>query len=92
MLEKQTDTQDKIAIMELELIDHLEINMTVDERAQHSNAYRLYREDKQKLISNRGKVYNLLLGHCTTVVKDRLVKEDADWIIMSDAYNIISLS
>ena len=64
--------------------------MTANERMQPSNAYCLYNEDKQKLISNQGKVHNLLLGQHTSIVKDRL-KEEADWIVVSEAYDAIRI-
>ena len=64
--------------------------LKMDEKAVHTNAHRSYQDNEQKLIANRGKVYTLILGQCTQVLKDKL-KEDLDWILTSENYNGIRL-
>ena len=50
----------------------------MDEKAEQSNVYRTCRKDEQRLITNRGKVYTLILGQCTQTLQNKL-KEDNDW-------------
>jgi hypothetical protein len=64
--------------------------LTSDEKSERSNVYRTFREDEQRLINNRGKVYMLIIGQCTQTLKDKL-KEDADWQTISDGYDSIRL-
>jgi hypothetical protein len=56
----------------------------------HKNAYRSYREAEQKLIESRGKIYALVLGQCTHAMKEDL-KEDADWVDISEKFDAIRL-
>ena len=64
--------------------------MTLEEATIHKNNFRSYHDDEQKLIANRGKVYVLILGQCTQVLKDAL-KEDDDWYVISSSYDAIAL-
>jgi hypothetical protein len=62
----------------------------IDEKAVHTNAHWLYQENEQKPIADCGKVYTLILGQCTQVLKDKL-KEDSDWIDILEKNNGIWL-
>ena len=73
-----------------DLLKEPEVFLTLDEKAEHSNVYRTHCEDKQRLITNRGKVYMLTIGQCTQALKDKL-KEDSDWDKMSESYDSIGL-
>ncbi len=73
-----------------DLTEDIEAILTADEKAERSNEYRTYREDQQRLVTNRGKVYMLTIGQCTQALKDKL-KEDATWDTISDSYDSIGL-
>jgi hypothetical protein len=78
MISKKIDTEDKLAYAQQVLGEEPETLLTMDVKAVHSNAHRTFREDEHKALVNRGKVYTLILGQCTQVLKDKL-KEDSDW-------------
>jgi hypothetical protein len=61
-----------------------------DKKIPHSNAWRTYRETTESLKKSRGKVYSLLLGQCTQVLIDKM-KQDADWVAISKAFDPILL-
>jgi hypothetical protein len=44
----------------------------------------------QRLVSNRGKVYSMVLGQHTTVLLNKM-KQDADWQAVSGSYNPLKL-
>lgn len=94
LVDKGIDVEDKLEKSRQDLLDLADSDvssvMTMEEEAIHKNAYRLYHEDEQKLIVNRGKVYVLILGQCTQVLKDAL-KEDDDWVAISESYDAIAL-
>ena len=87
LVEKQIDIGEKLGKSQQELVEQAELDvssvMTMEEEAIHKNSFRSYHEDEQKLIVNRGKVYVLILGQCTQVLKDAL-KEDDDngWMMI----------
>jgi hypothetical protein len=94
LVDKGIDVEDKLEKSRQDLLDLADSDvssvMTMEEEAIHKNAYRSYHEDEQKLIVNRGKVYVLILGQCTQVLKDAL-KEDDDWVAISESYDAIAL-
>ena len=96
LVDKSIDVEDKLVKIPEELLEQADLDvssvMTMEEEAIHKNAYRSYHEDEQKLIVNRGKVYVLILilGQCTQVLKDAL-KEDDDWMAISEKYDAIAL-
>ena len=94
LVEKQIDIGEKLGKSQQELVEQAELDvssvMTMEEEAIHKNSFRSYHEDEQKLIVNRGKVYVLILGQCTQVLKDAL-KEDDDWEVISTRYDAIAL-
>jgi hypothetical protein len=69
------EVDENLSRVRFELTEELNIVLTLDKKAKHSNVYCTYREDEQRLISNCGKVYTLTLGQCTQTLKDKL-KED----------------
>lgn len=94
LVDKGIDTEDKLEKSRQELLDIADSDvssvMTMEEETIHKNSFRSYHEDEQKLIVNRGKVYVLILGQCTQVLKDAL-KEDDDWPAISASYDAIAL-
>jgi hypothetical protein len=73
-----------------QLLEEPEMVLTMDEKAVHTNAHRLYQDNEQKLIANCGKVYTLILGQCTQVLKDKL-KDNSDWVPTLENYKGIRL-
>ena len=63
---------------------------TADEGMAFSNSWRTYCERTDRLVRCRGKVYSLVLGQCTTVLLDKM-KQDADWQVVSESYNPLTL-
>ena len=53
------EVKDDLSKAQFELMEELEVVLTMDEKAEQSNVYRMYQEDEQRLIMNRGKVYML---------------------------------
>ena len=49
-----------------------------------------HRETTESLKSSRGKVYSLLLGQCTQVLVDKM-KQDTDWVTISESFDPIFL-
>ena len=90
VLREKMEVEDAISKAEFELTEDLEIAYTLDEKAERSNVFRTHREDEQRLINNRGKVYALTLGQCTQALKDKL-KEDGDWEDIAEKYDSIRL-
>ena len=78
LLGRKIDAGDKLEYARQQLLEEPEMVLTIDEKAVHTNAHQSYQDNKQKLIANCGKVYTLILGQCTQVLKDKL-KEDLDW-------------
>jgi hypothetical protein len=51
---------------------------------------RTYRETNKNLKKSRGKIYSLLIGQCTQVLVDKM-KQDADWVMISELFDPILL-
>jgi hypothetical protein len=90
LLKELREVDDQIARAEIELTDEVEMKLTEDERISHSNAWRTHREATEGLKKSRGKVYSLLLGLCTQVLIDKM-KQDADWVAISESFDPILL-
>ena len=92
ILKEKSEVEDNLAKARFNLTEDLEMALTFDEDAarKRKNAYCTYREDKQRLINNRGKVYMLIIGQCTQALKDKL-KDDVNWQAISDGYDSIRL-
>jgi hypothetical protein len=89
-LKEKVEVEDNLAKANFDLSEELEVVLTLDEKAERSNVYRTHCEDEQRLITNRGKVYMLIIGQCTQALKDKL-KEDANWDTISEGYDSIGL-
>jgi hypothetical protein len=89
-LKERVEVEDDLSKANFDLTEDIEVVHTMDEKAERSNAYRTHREDEQRLITNRGKVYMLTIGQCTQALKDKL-QEDATWDTISDSYDSIGL-
>jgi hypothetical protein len=63
------------------------MKLTDDERTAHSNAWRTHQETTKSLKKSRGKIYSLLLGQCTQVLVDKM-KQDTDWVSISDSFDL----
>ena len=66
------------------------MKLTEDEKIAHANAWRTDRETTDSLKASRGKVYSLLLSQCTQVLVVKM-KQDADWVIISESFDPILL-
>ena len=82
-LRERVEIEDDLLKANFDLTEDIEVVLTMDEKAERSNVYRTHREDKQRLITNCGKVYMLAIGQCTQALKDKL-KEDATWDTILD--------
>jgi hypothetical protein len=89
-LRERVEVEDDLSKANFDLTEDIEVILTMDEKAERSNVYRTHREDEQRLVTNRGKVYMLTIGQCTQALKDKL-KEDATWDTVSDTYDAIGL-
>jgi hypothetical protein len=61
-----------------------------DEKMAHINAWRTHREITDGLKKSHGKIYSLLLGQCTQALIDK-IKQEANWIMVSDSFYPIAL-
>ena len=86
ILKEMREVEDQLAQAEIELTDQVDMKLTEDEKIAHANAWRSHRETTESLKVSRGKVYSLLLGQCTQVLVDKM-KQDADWITISESFD-----
>ena len=89
-LRERMEVEDDLSKANFNLMEDIEVVLTMDEKAERSSVYRTHRKDKQRLITNCGKVYMLKIGQCTQALKDKL-KEDATWDTIADLYDSIGL-
>jgi len=61
-----------------------------DEGMAFSNSWCTYHKRTDCLVRSRGKVYSLGLGQWTTVLLDKM-KQDSDWQVVSDSYDLLAL-
>ena len=90
LLRELREVDDQIAKCKIELSDEVEMKLTEDEKIAHSNAWRTHREASESLKKSRGKIYSLLLGQCTQVLIDKM-KQDSDWVMISESFDPILL-
>jgi hypothetical protein len=90
LLKIQLEVKSKLDVAKFELTDVVEVKTTADESMAFSTSWRTYRERTDRLVRSRGNVYSLVLGKCTTVLLDK-VKQDADWQVVSDSYDLLIL-
>ncbi len=84
------EVDDQIAKCNIELTDEVKMKLTNNKKISHSNAWRTHRETTESLKKSRGKVYSLLIGRCTQVLIDKM-KEDTEWVAISEAFDPILL-
>ena len=89
-LKERVEVEDDLLKANFDLSEDIEVVLTMDEKAERSNVYRTHCKDKQRLITNCGKVYMLTIGKCTQALKDKL-KEEGTWDTISDSYDSIGL-
>jgi hypothetical protein len=90
LLKSQMEVENKLEISKFKLTDVVEVKTTADEGMAFSNSWCTYRERTHCLVRSQGKVYSLVLGQCTMVLLDK-IKQDADWQVVSDSYNLLKL-
>ncbi len=90
LLKEMRETEDQIAQGEIELVDEVAMKLTNDEKISYANAWRTHQERTENLKVSRGKVYSLLVGQCTQVLVDKM-KQDADWVTISESFDPILL-
>ena len=66
------------------------MKLTKEEEIAHANLWRTHRETTESLNKSRGKLYSLLLGQCTQVLVNKM-KQDVDWVMISESFNPILL-
>jgi hypothetical protein len=90
LLKEMREVEDQLAQAEIELTDEVDMKLTEDEKIAHANAWRSHRETTESLKVSRGKVYSLLFGQCTQVLVDKM-KQDTDWVTISESFDPILL-
>ena len=86
LLKKLQEVEEQIARGNIKLNDEVKMKLTDDEKTAHSNAWRTHQETTESLKKSRGKIYSLLLGQCTQVLVDKM-KQDTDWVSISDSFD-----
>ena len=66
------------------------MKLSKDKKIAPANAWRTHRETTESLKKIRGKVCSLLLGQCTQVLVDKM-KQDIDWVMISESFDPILL-
>jgi len=64
---KKMEVEDELAKANFKLSEEPKVVLTMDKKVERSKVYRTHRKDKQRLITNRGKVFMLTLGQCTHI-------------------------
>ncbi len=90
LLKSQMEVDNKLKLAKFEFTDVVEVKTTADESMAFNNSWQTYPERRDCLGRSRGKVYSLVLSHCTTVVLNKMT-QDADWQAVSDSYNPLKL-
>jgi hypothetical protein len=86
LLKELQEADNQIARGNIKLNDKVKMKLTDDERTAHSNAWRTHRERTESPKKSRGKIYSLLLDQCTQVLVDKM-KQDTDWVSISDSFD-----
>ncbi len=90
VLKEFCEVDDQIAKGDTELNDEVKMKLTNDGKMVHSNAWFTHQETTESLKKIRVKVYSLILGQCTQVLVDKM-KQDADWVTISESFDPILL-
>jgi hypothetical protein len=64
----------------------LPIKLSDEERTEHDNNWRTYRERNSRLEKQRGQAFSMIRGQCMQVLLDKM-KHDPDWTAASESYN-----
>jgi hypothetical protein len=86
LLKELREVDAQIARDNIKLADEIEMKLTDNEKTAHSNAWRTHQEMTESLKKSRGKIYSLLHGQCTQVLVDKM-KQDTDWVTISESYD-----
>jgi hypothetical protein len=89
MTEKQ-DIVNQILRCEIELKDEVEMKLMDDKKMTHNNTWQSHCKVMGGLKKSHSKIYSLLLGQCTQVLIDKM-KQDVDWVTISDLFDPIAL-
>jgi hypothetical protein len=87
---EKLDIVDQILRCEIKLKDKVEMKLTDDKKMAHNNAWQSHHEVTGGLKKSHGKIYSLLLGQRTQVLIDKM-KQDVDWVTISDLFDPIAL-
>jgi hypothetical protein len=63
---------------------------TSNKKMAHNNSWQSHRKVMGGLKKSRSKIYSLLLEQCTQVLIDKM-KQDVDWVMISDSFDPIAL-
>ena len=66
------------------------IIMSENERSEYNNLCLTQRYRQAKLDMHRGQVFALILGQCTQLLQDKLIK-DPSWLNVSSSYDPLEL-
>jgi len=87
---QQATLEGEIAMADHEASLPLPFTLEGDEKIQHSNAWRTYRERVSNLEKHRGQAFSMIRGQCTQILLDKM-KYDPDWDTVSTSYDPIAL-
>ena len=82
--------ENEIALGELKVKQDIPVELTEDEKTEHSNKWRTYRERSANLEKHRGRAFSLILGQCTQLLQDKM-EQDSDWKAVSTSYDPLTL-
>jgi hypothetical protein len=82
--------QNNIEEAEYQATMDLPIELTNEEKTEHSNAWRTYRERNTRLETQRGQAFSMIRGQCMQVLLDKM-KDDTDWTLASESYDPLTL-
>ncbi len=90
LMNEKRDIFDQILRCEIKVKDEVKMKLTNDKKMAHNNTWQSHHEVTAGLKKSRGKIYSLLLGQCTQVLIDKM-KQDVDWVRISNLFNPIAL-
>jgi len=83
---RQAILEGEIAMADHESTLTLPITLEGDEKIQHANAWRTYRERVSSLEKHRGQAFSMIRGQCTQILLDKM-KYDPEWDDVSASYD-----
>lgn len=87
---KLATLDNEIAVAEFEHNTEVPLELTDDEKTQHANKWRAYRNRKAQLEKHHGQVFSLIHSQCTQLLQDRK-KQDTDWDAISTSFEPLGL-